>query len=167
MVIEFATRERFSYREHLPTIREMFFKIDDRFRTAALNKISDSAGVPVIGNANLVLVGVHVRRTDFVHSARREGGRLATGDFFRKAMEWFRRKYGSSERRVMFVVVSDDMDWYVERLESARLSEWEVRATHTDSLPYTGADRTSELTALTTCTCLAPMTLMASPWKRV
>ena len=108
------------YREHLPTIREMFFKIDDRFRTPALNKISDSAGgVPVIGNANLVLVGVHVRRTDFVHSARREGGRLATGDYFRKAMEWFKRKYATSERRVMFVVVSDDMDWYVERLESA------------------------------------------------
>ena len=114
------------YREHLPTIRDMFFKIDDRFRTPALNKISDSAGVPVIGNANLVLVGVHVRRTDFVHSARREGGRLATGDYFRKAMEWFKRKYATSERRVMFVVVSDDMDWYVERLEGERLSEWEV-----------------------------------------
>jgi len=26
-------------------------------------------------------------------------------------MEWFERKYATSERRVMFVVVSDDMDW--------------------------------------------------------
>ena len=100
-----------AYREHLPTIRDMFFKMDDRFRTAALYKISDSAGVPVIGNANLVLVGVHVRRTDFVHFARKEGGRLATSNYFRKSMEWFRRKYATSKRRVMFVVVSDDMDW--------------------------------------------------------
>ena len=100
-----------AYREHLPTIRDMFFKMDDRFRTAAVYKISDSAGVPVIGNANLVLVGVHVRRTDFVHFARKEGGRLATSNYFRKSMEWFRRKYATSKRRVMFVVVSDDMDW--------------------------------------------------------
>ena len=87
------------------------FKIDDRFRTAALNKISDSAGAPVTGNSNLVLVGVHVRRTDFVHFVRKEGGRLATSNFFLKAMEWFRRKYATSKRRVVFIVVSDDMDW--------------------------------------------------------
>ena len=106
------------YRDHLPTIRDMFFKMDDRFRTAALKEISHSAGVPVIGNANLVLVGVHVRRTDFVHFVRKEGGRLATSNYFRKSMDWFKRKYATSRRRVMFVVVSDDMDWYVRGLIS-------------------------------------------------
>ena len=99
-----------AYKQYLPAFREMF-KIDDRFRTAALGKMADAAGAPVIGNGNLVLVGVHVRRTDFQSSVSQEGGRLATPDYFRKSMDWFQKNYATSDRRVMFIIISDDMDW--------------------------------------------------------
>ena len=101
-----------AYKQYLPLFRDFVFKIDDRFTTAALRKMADAAaGAPILGNGNLVLVGVHVRRSDFQCSASQEGGRLATPDYFRKSMHWFQRKYATSERRVMFIVISDDMDW--------------------------------------------------------
>ena len=101
-----------AYKQYLPLFREVF-KIDDRFTTAALGKMADAASASVMGNGNLVLVGVHVRRTDFEKSVKKEGGRLATPDYFRKSMEWFQKKYATPDRRVMFIVISDDMDWYV------------------------------------------------------
>lgn len=59
------------------------------------------------GRSSAVLVGVHVRRTDYCQFLRKNIGRQASLGYFRRAMDYFRTKY----RDVLFVVVSDDRKW--------------------------------------------------------
>lgn len=54
-----------------------------------------------------MLIGVHVRRTDYCSWLRHYHGREVDLEYFNKAMLYFRRKYGD----VIFVVVSDDREW--------------------------------------------------------
>jgi hypothetical protein len=103
-----------AYKKYLPDMKTFLFRIEDRFTNEALAKLGVAAGVPVIGNTDLVLVGVHVRRTDYVGSVRKHEGNLATARYFGKAMDYFRNKYKKGKgtrRKLMFVVVSDDMEW--------------------------------------------------------
>jgi len=54
-----------------------------------------------------VLIGVHVRRTDYLHHVKEYGnGHLVIGKYFEKAMRYLGKKFS----KVAFVVVSD-MGW--------------------------------------------------------
>ena len=61
-------------------------------------------------NIPLVFVGVHVRRTDYgPHMTEMGMGNFVTKKYFEAAMEWMQIRY--IERKVIFVMVSDDPDW--------------------------------------------------------
>ena len=57
---------------------------------------------------NHILVGVHIRRGDFVSDYFSNlGFTIADGNYTRKAMDWHRTR----SNKVLFVVVSDDIPW--------------------------------------------------------
>ncbi len=59
-------------------------------------------------SADIMFVGVHVRRGDFLNKHSQELGRIvATKLYLRRAMGYFSKKY----KKVVFIVASDDMNW--------------------------------------------------------
>ena len=57
---------------------------------------------------NLTLIGVHVRRGDFLERKKLEKGRVVVNkEFLLKAMNWFRHQHKDAR----FVVVSNDQQW--------------------------------------------------------
>ena len=59
---------------------------------------------------DLVLVGVHIRRTDYAGIMKTmHKGQPPDETFFRAAFDYFREKYGRD--RVRFLVASDAMGW--------------------------------------------------------
>ncbi|XP_064476059.1 galactoside alpha-(1,2)-fucosyltransferase 2-like [Ornithodoros turicata] len=66
--------------------------------------------------ANPTYVGVHVRRTDYVQIIEEDfNGVVADQEYFKKAMAYFRLRYSGP----LFVVVSDDMDWCRENIDTS------------------------------------------------
>ncbi|XP_065352948.1 galactoside alpha-(1,2)-fucosyltransferase 2-like [Cloeon dipterum] len=61
-------------------------------------------------NYSMEYVGVHVRRTDYVHhmNAVHPGSKVASPNFFHHAMNWLLTE---REKPLLFVVVSDDRNW--------------------------------------------------------
>lgn len=67
----------------------------------------------------ILLVGVHVRRTDYKEwLAKWENAKLVTPGYLARAMDEFRRRYPLSE--VVFVVASDDIKWCKQHLSKLR-----------------------------------------------
>jgi galactoside 2-L-fucosyltransferase 1/2 len=63
---------------------------------------------------NVTYVGVHVRRTDFATFLPKEYHvNLVNPKYFHDAMAWFRKKL---KGKVLFVVVSDDLEWCKKEL---------------------------------------------------
>ena len=61
-----------------------------------------------------VLIGVHIRRGDFVSDFNTNlGYTLADGNYTRKAMNWHRKR----SDKVLFVVVSDDIPWCKDNIK--------------------------------------------------
>ena len=61
-----------------------------------------------------VLIGVHIRRGDFVSDYNTGlGYTVADGNYTQKAMDWFRKK----SDRCLFVVVSDGIPWCKENIK--------------------------------------------------
>lgn len=61
-----------------------------------------------------LVVGVHVRRTDYVTYVKRTtGGNVVGQSYYHKAFQYFRQKYGD----VAFVIASDDRKWCKRMLE--------------------------------------------------
>ena len=57
-----------------------------------------------------LLVGIHVRRGDYVREKNyKDGRRVAPPDYYPKAMRYFTDKFPN--KRVIFVVCSDDLQW--------------------------------------------------------
>ncbi len=102
-----------AYKHYLPTFRKMLFKLDNDYVNRGLIALASAAGdIPIVNNPKLVLIGVHVRRTDYAASTANHGGTLAPARYYEKAMDHFRKRYGwGGRRKMMFVVVSDDMAW--------------------------------------------------------
>ena len=63
---------------------------------------------------NVVVVGVHVRRGDFVRQ-RIKGYTAATIPFYYKAMNYFRRRYSN----IAFVICTNDIYWVMDNLDQA------------------------------------------------
>jgi hypothetical protein len=65
-------------------------------------------------------VGVHVRMTDYIHhmSAVHPGSVTAQPSFYHKAMDWMTE---TVEKRLIFVVVSDDTTWAYQNIVQGRL----------------------------------------------
>ncbi|XP_042212574.1 galactoside alpha-(1,2)-fucosyltransferase 2-like [Homarus americanus] len=58
-----------------------------------------------------VLVGVHVRRTDYVEFIKKYEGKVPGEVYFRRALQYYRHKYP----RVVFIVASDDRKFITEK----------------------------------------------------
>ena len=93
------------FKASVPYLDELrrLFRPKDRFVRRAgqiLDEISAKRDHPV-------LIGVHVRRTDYLHHVNEYGnGHLVIGKYFEKAMRYLGKKFS----KVAFVVVSD-MGW--------------------------------------------------------
>ena len=61
----------------------------------------------------VVFVGVHCRRTDFVRHLKvwNEKADLVDRTFFDVAFDIYRRRYNGEGTKVIFLAVSDDTDW--------------------------------------------------------
>ena len=94
------------FKASVPYLDELrrLFRPKDRFMRRAgqiLDEISAKRDHPV-------LIGVHVRRTDYLHHVKEYGnGHLVIGKYFEKAMRYLGEKFSN----VAFVVVSDNMGW--------------------------------------------------------
>ena len=72
----------------------------------------------VVGR-EVVFVGLHVRRTDYLQFSKEVLGKKVAGKrFFLEAMDYFEEEYGG-EQEVRFMAVSDDLVW-VERVLGSR-----------------------------------------------
>jgi len=62
---------------------------------------------------DLIFVSVHVRRSDFKEwmNTNARGGFVASQRFYLTAMEYYRSKYNSVTKTVVFVMASDDDKW--------------------------------------------------------
>ena len=85
-----------------PTIRREF-AFEDGVKRRALSLLTKYTEK----RAGVRRVGVHVRRRDMLGSGGRNGYRVPPLSYLRKASQYFRHKY----RDVIFVVVSDDIEW--------------------------------------------------------
>ena len=63
---------------------------------------------------DLVFVGIHCRRTDYLAYQERYKRALLTPAYYLDAMHLFRDEFGAG--RVAFVFVSDDMEWGRQKL---------------------------------------------------
>ena len=74
-------------------------------------------------------IGIHVRRGDFLQENLRQEGRVvASVNYIRKAMSFYRRRY----RNVHFVVCSDDISWCKENIHSPDVTFSESKEPITD-----------------------------------
>ncbi len=66
-------------------------------------------------SSDIMFVGVHVRRGDFLNKHSQELGRIvATNLYLHRAMEYFSKKY----KKVVFIVASDELNWCKNNLPS-------------------------------------------------
>lgn len=86
------------------------FRFTQRTSTAAdQSRVWRDLARTTLTGSDSILVGVHVRRGDFVRSPSTVayGYTVADRDFFRRAMRYFADRF----KRVDFVVCSDDIEW--------------------------------------------------------
>ena len=59
----------------------------------------------------LIFVGIHCRRTDHLEFEKKQSQISVALDYYFEAMDMFRKRFNSKKEKVVFVFVSDDMDW--------------------------------------------------------
>ena len=92
---------------YLPDIRAKF-RFQARFRKRAENLLRAEALRRNMMEAEITWVGVHVRRTDYKHQLNDlYGADLLEADYFKSAMNIYTKDYNN----IIFVVVTDDMEW--------------------------------------------------------
>ena len=61
---------------------------------------------------NVIFVGVHCRRTDFKdHLVAVSGSGMVDHVFYDKAFEIYRSRYNDDSHKIIFLAVSDDVEW--------------------------------------------------------
>jgi galactoside 2-L-fucosyltransferase 1/2 len=99
----------FRYFHHVqPEIKQMFElkgRSKKRQRDDVLKSMSKRR---TNGTKEVVLVGIHVRRTDI---ARDRSYRNPPTSYYQRAMEYFRFKYNTGTHIVKFIIASDDKAW--------------------------------------------------------
>ena len=100
--------QSYKYFNNVPQILRKTFKIKRGYNDQASTFLKEKTPT------EKTLIGIHVRRTDFMtHFAKYEGRVVADGNYTRKAMSAFRAQYIDA----FFVVVSDDQDWCKENIK--------------------------------------------------
>lgn len=89
-----------------------------------------------LNDSSHVLVGVHVRRTDYVNFIKQFKTRIPEKPYFRRAMQYYRNKYPN----VLFVVASDDMSYVRKNFGN-----------ESDVLFAPGSPRELDMALLTSC----------------
>ena len=99
------------YKKYLPELRE-FFTLRSNFTDLAKSRVDRALKGLLDEGQKPVLVGVHVRRTDYKGILRtfHKTKPLET-EYFTKAMDYYRTKYNRSGTKVLFLVTSDEMAW--------------------------------------------------------
>ncbi|XP_017772297.1 PREDICTED: galactoside 2-alpha-L-fucosyltransferase 2-like isoform X2 [Nicrophorus vespilloides] len=93
--------------------RRFQVKSQNVLRLAAATSYTKKPKASSSGTTDLVYVGIHVRRTDYIgYLWRKHAARPASPAFFHTAMDIFEGRY----ERVLFVVVSDDPAWCHDNL---------------------------------------------------
>ncbi|XP_059490987.1 galactoside 2-alpha-L-fucosyltransferase SEC1-like [Neocloeon triangulifer] len=87
------------------------FKFDDRLVSMVNNTIRS------LGGEDHVVVGVHVRRDDYLIYLRQKGRQPVTHQYYLDAMQWFRRRLNEP---LLFLIVSDDVKWCERHLLLAK-----------------------------------------------
>ena len=91
----------------LPDIRAKF-RLRERFRSRAAASLAVELSHRNIGWSEVTWVGVHNRRGDYGHHlAALYGLHLLEPGYFQRAMQRFNSEYSN----VIFIIVTDDMDW--------------------------------------------------------
>jgi len=66
---------------------------------------------------NVIFVGVHCRRTDFKdHLVAVSGSGMVDHVFYDKAFEIYRSRYNDDSHKIIFLAVSDDVEWIKEAM---------------------------------------------------
>ena len=95
------------FAQYLPAIRGKF-RLRERFRSRAAKRLEVELSHRNIGWSEVTWVGVHNRRGDYrQHLAALYGLNLLEPGYFQRAMQRFNSEY----QHVIFIVVTDDMDW--------------------------------------------------------
>ena len=98
---------------HLPDIRSKF-RFRARFRERAEDLLQAELMKRNMAGAEITWVGVHNRRTDYQHHlGALYGLNLLEADYFKRAMNIFTQDYS----QVIFIVVTDDMEWAEKNLQ--------------------------------------------------
>lgn len=110
------TNALYFYKDNLPELRRQFQFRDEiqqhaesaigTVKTNVTNKFPHS-------NMSIILVGIHVRRTDLIAKSHRPAARYTNidGKFYNSAMAMFRFKYNMVDQRIVFLAASDDPKW--------------------------------------------------------
>ena len=110
---------------HLSDIRAMF-RFQARFRKRAEDLLQAEIRSRNMTGPEITWVGIHNRRTDYKnHLNVLYGLNLLEADYFKRAMNIFPQDYS----HVIFVVVTDDMEWAEENL---KIPEFQVKLLKAD-----------------------------------
>ena len=90
------------YQNFMEYLRNQVFQIRSEYHQKAVGIVNAIKQE----NANLKLIGVHARYTDYRGHLKQRGGKYLKPKFFIKAMNHFREKYSNQTR---FLVVSDEV----------------------------------------------------------
>ena len=113
-----ATGANFPYFRFIGSVLDDIIKYHLQFTQAvaeAAKEVIKTVGEATGRLEDMVYIGVHVRRTDFDQFSKFWIENLVNETFFEAAMDHFRTRYP----HVVFLVVSDDMDWCKDHLTSS------------------------------------------------
>jgi len=114
------TNALYFYKENLPELRKQF-QFNDNILEAAQNAVNlAKANFSAVSNmTEVLLIGIHCRRTDLLSKVHRPAARYSRidGNFYNQAMAMYRFKYNKVDQRVLFIATSDDPKWLKENLQ--------------------------------------------------
>ncbi|KAL7645465.1 UNVERIFIED_CONTAM: hypothetical protein RMT77_003851 [Armadillidium vulgare] len=99
-----------SYRQNIHSV----LKFKKKNVNTAKHVIENALKTRKLNKSGLVLVGTHVRRSDYLRFTRKRNLRYPSVEFYLNAFNFFRLKC----KNVIFIVVSDDMKWCEDNLSA-------------------------------------------------
>ena len=93
-----------------------------KFKNDILRSVDEYMRNETVDTPNIIYVGVHVRRTDFITSANSENGRLVVDEtYINSTMKYVIESLGASRQFVAFVC-SDDINWVRNAVQKLNFS---------------------------------------------
>ncbi|CAH1784091.1 unnamed protein product [Owenia fusiformis] len=106
--IQEELKKEFTFNTEIDTTAKNFI---DQHRN--MNQTSD------LNVSNIILVGIHIRRTDMAKASENRRGYLtAPKEYFQNAMQYFRNKH----RYVRFIVCTDDIKWAKNNIQAPNVT---------------------------------------------